>query len=120
VVQLYVGFPASVGEPPSQLKGFRKISLEPGQTGSVALALDLSSFASWSATANAWVVAPGTYTVRVGTSSRDLPLEQKVSILPRDCLPLLRNGALQGAGAGDRSAALGPIRRVCVLPRQVR
>jgi len=32
VPQLYVGDPASTGEPPRQLKGYEKVSLRPGQT----------------------------------------------------------------------------------------
>lgn len=80
VVQLYVGFPTSIGEPPNQLKGFEKVSLKPGQHRRVKMVLDSSSFASWSETANAWTVEPGTYTLRVGTSSRDLPLEAPVAI----------------------------------------
>jgi hypothetical protein len=45
--------------------------------------LDPSSFAHWSTTENAWVVAPGTYALRVGTSSRNLVLEREVAIQPR-------------------------------------
>jgi len=44
------------------------------------MVLDPSSFASWSVTANAWVVDPGTYMRHVGTSSRDLPLQATVAI----------------------------------------
>ena len=80
VVQLYVGFPASTGEPPNQLKGFAKIPLEPERSGRVEMILDASSFATWSAAANGWIVEPGTYTLRVGTSSRDLPLEATIEI----------------------------------------
>jgi beta-glucosidase len=80
VVQLYAGFPAATGEPPNQLKGFGKVFLKPRRAKRVKIALDQSSFASWSETANAWVVEPGTYTLRVGTSSRDLPLEATVVI----------------------------------------
>jgi beta-glucosidase len=80
VVQLYVGFPASTAEPPNQLKGFAKIPLEPGSSRRVEMMLDSSSFPTWSETANDWIVEPGTYTLRVGSSSRDLPLEATVAI----------------------------------------
>lgn len=80
VVQLYVGFPASSEEPPNQLKGFAKIPLEPGSSRRVEMTFDSSSFATWSATANGWIVEPGAYTLRVGTSSRDLPLEATIAI----------------------------------------
>jgi beta-glucosidase len=80
VVELYVGFPASTEEPPNQLKGFRKILVAPNRAKHVRMTLDPSSFASWSTTANAWTVVPGAYTVRLGTSSRDLPLETGVTV----------------------------------------
>jgi hypothetical protein len=45
------------------------------------MVLDSSSFATWSTADGGWVVSPGEYVVRVGTSSRDLP-EQAVVVLP--------------------------------------
>src|SRR5262245_4661881 len=81
VVQLYVGFPASTGEPPNQLKGFAKIALEPGRRKRVRMVLDSSSFSTWSTASGGWVVYPGQYVLRVGTSSRDLP-EQAVVVRP--------------------------------------
>jgi beta-glucosidase len=82
VVQLYVGHPAdsAVPEPPNQLAGFQKVQLAPGQTKHVTLTLSAQSFAYWNTTTNAWTVQPGTYTVSVGTSSRDLPLVAHVKI----------------------------------------
>jgi beta-glucosidase len=74
VVQAYVGDPGSTGEPPEQLKAFQKVSLSPGQTRTVTLTLDPRAFATWSTTANAWTVAPGTYRLMLGDSSTDLPL----------------------------------------------
>lgn len=80
VAQLYLGFPAVTGEPPKQLKAFGKVSLKPGRTKRVRMTLDPSSFGVWSPMANAWTVTPGTYTVQVGTSSRDLPLSATIAI----------------------------------------
>jgi hypothetical protein len=42
------------------------------------MTLQPSSFAAWSTAAAAWVVQPGTYALRIGTSSRDLPVEATV------------------------------------------
>ncbi len=40
VAQLYVSFPVSeVEQPPRHLKGFGKVYLEPGQTGTVEMSL---------------------------------------------------------------------------------
>jgi beta-glucosidase len=82
VVQLYLGFPPVTGEPPNQLKGFAKVFLAPQQTDTVTLALPRSSLATWSTTANGWVVQPGRYQLRAGTSSRDLPLETTLVLSP--------------------------------------
>jgi beta-glucosidase len=78
IVELYVGFPAATGEPPNQLKGFAKVLLEPGRSARVRMTLPRSSFATWSTREGAWVVEPGLYALRVGTSSRDLPLNANV------------------------------------------
>ena len=80
VVQLYVGFPAATGEPPNQLKGFGKVGLDPGKRKRVKMTLDSASFATWSSADRKWVVQPGKYVLRVGTSSRDLPLEKTASL----------------------------------------
>jgi beta-glucosidase len=72
VVQLYVRFPASAGEPPKQLKAYRKVNLGPGESRDLVLRVrrsDLRVFRDGD-----WTVTPGRYTVLVGTSSRDLPL----------------------------------------------
>jgi beta-glucosidase len=44
VVEAYVSDPASTGEPPEQLKAFRRIALQPGQSGTVHFRLDSSAF----------------------------------------------------------------------------
>ena len=80
VVQLYVGFPTVAEEPPNQLKGFAKVVLQAGQASQAEMTLDRSSFAAWSAEINDWIVHPGTYQIRVGTSSRDLPQQTTLVI----------------------------------------
>ena len=80
VVQLYVGFPSTTGEPPRQLKAFDKIFLRPGQSGTVSLDLNSSSFTTFDEANDSWVTTAGAYTVSVGTSSRDLPLQSSVTI----------------------------------------
>lgn len=73
VVQLYVRPPASpVERPVRELKGFKKVTLEPGATALIQFTLDYRSFAYYDEVKNAWTVFPGTYQVHVGSSSRDL------------------------------------------------
>jgi beta-glucosidase len=83
VAQLYVGFPAETGEPPRQLKGFQKVSLAPGARATVGFDLDARAFSTWSEARGAWVVAPGVYTLYVGSSSRDLRLATTYEVAPR-------------------------------------
>ncbi len=80
VAQVYVGQPASAGEPPRQLKGYQKVSLEPGQSRTVTIALDPLAFAHWDTGRHRWAVSAGTYRVDVGGSSRDLPLTGSVAV----------------------------------------
>ncbi len=78
VAQVYVSNPRSTGEPPKQLKGFDKVDLRPGESKTVSVRLNRRSFATWSTRQHRWTVAPGRYVVRVGGSSRSLPLSATV------------------------------------------
>ncbi|BBB02122.1 putative glycoside hydrolase [Actinacidiphila reveromycinica] len=74
VAQLYVGDPATSGEPPEQLKGFQRVTLRPGQSQRVTFSLSPSDLRIWDDATGAWKTDPGTYRLSVGDSSRDLPL----------------------------------------------
>ena len=80
VAQLYVGDPPAAHEPPIQLKGYQKISMDPGERQWVELPLNSRSFAYWNTKANGWRVAPGCYTINVGDSSAHLPLSAKYCV----------------------------------------
>jgi beta-glucosidase len=77
VVQLYVGLPSTdqVPQPPKWLKGFEKVRLDRGETAHVHFVLDARSLSYWDTTIHNWAVAPGTYQVLVGSSSRDIRLQ---------------------------------------------
>jgi beta-glucosidase len=72
VAQAYVSQPAAAGEPPRNLRGFKRVQLNAGQTAHVALTLDARSFQTW--TGGAWQTTAGTHTVAIGSSSRDIRL----------------------------------------------
>jgi beta-glucosidase len=72
VVQLYVGFPDSAGEPPKVLKAFRKVHLDAGRSATVKLTLDRRDLSVWSEARNGWVSPAGHYRLMVGSSSRDI------------------------------------------------
>ncbi|GLW59575.1 beta-glucosidase [Kitasatospora phosalacinea] len=74
VAQLYVGAPAATGEPPHQLKGFQRITLEPGASATATFTVSAHALAHWDTTTSHWTATAGTYRVLVGDSSRNLPL----------------------------------------------
>jgi beta-glucosidase len=75
VVQLYVKDGHSkVSRPEKELKGFAKVSLAPGETKTVTLALNARSFAYYSPEQHGWRLDPGSFGILVGSSSRDIRL----------------------------------------------
>jgi beta-glucosidase len=83
VAQLYLGDPAAAGEPPRQLKGFQKVTLQPGQSTTVHFTLSGHDLSYWNDTANGWVVPDGQYQVSVGDSSArsNLPLQGNFTVI---------------------------------------
>jgi beta-glucosidase len=78
VAQLYVGAPEGAADRPvRELKGFRKVLLQPGETATVEIELGPDAFATFYAKQEKWVVPAGDYTIKAGGSSRSLPLEKK-------------------------------------------
>jgi beta-glucosidase len=75
VAELYVTMPAAAGEPPIQLKGFQKLALSPGATGHASIALNARAFQYWNTSTNGWAITPGTYQIKVGSSSNDILLQ---------------------------------------------
>ncbi len=81
VVQLYVGAPdASVGRPPRELKGFRKLSLADGETRQVTFTLGGRDLSYWSPRRREWTLEPGRFELAVGASSRDLRLTRAITV----------------------------------------
>ncbi|MGH9524992.1 MAG: glycoside hydrolase family 3 C-terminal domain-containing protein [Terriglobales bacterium] len=80
VVQVYVGFPDSAGEPPRQIKGFARVSLAPGKTQRVTIPLKQRAFSIWDTKANKWTVFNGTYQIFAGDSSRNALLNATLKI----------------------------------------
>ena len=72
IAQLYVCYPGSaVDRPPKELKGFARLDLASGETGTLELDLDAEDLAYYNTERGAWVVEETEYVVRVGSSSSD-------------------------------------------------
>jgi len=78
IAQVYLGLPASVGEPPQRLAGWAKIAVESGESREVSVTLDPNAtsrpLSYWNVHTNGWEIASGDYQVFVGASSRDIRL----------------------------------------------
>ena len=75
VTQFYMGFPASSGEPPLQLKGFRKVFLQPGDSETINFSITPQDMSVWSEQFHDWLQQIGTFNVYIGASSRDIRLK---------------------------------------------
>ena len=76
VVQLYIGDEESALERPvKELKGFRKVYLEPGQTKTVTFGITPDDLKYFDDVQHDWVLEPGRFTAYVGSSSRDIRTE---------------------------------------------
>jgi beta-glucosidase len=72
VVQLYIRDDySSVTRPVKELKGFKKIWLEPGQSQTVSFTITPEALSFYNASMK-WVVEPGDFTIMVGTASDDV------------------------------------------------
>lgn len=81
VVQLYVRYPHSaVSRPRRDLRGFRRVSLEPGKTRTVTFSLPASALRYWDPDRHGWAVENGPVVVEIGASSADIRLERTVTV----------------------------------------
>ena len=73
IVQLYVSdLKSSLPRPVKELKGFRKITLQPGQEQTVSFTIDRKALSFYDDTKQDWVAEPGTFEALVGASACDI------------------------------------------------
>ena len=100
IVQLYISDNTdSTNRPVHELKGFEKVSLEPGETKTVSFILDKRSFAWYSTRLKDWFAANGSYTIEIGKSSRDIQLTAEIKI----------TGSIQIPPVIDQDVQLGEL-----------
>ena len=88
IVQLYVrDVESTVFRPEMELKGFAKISLEPGEVSRVAMTLDRRAFAYYDVDLADWRVETGAFEILVGASSRDIRLSATVQVESSQPIP---------------------------------
>ena len=78
VVQLYVAPPKNGPyRPAKELKGFAKVSLQPGESQTVCFELNDRSFAVW---CDGWQVPAGSYEICIGASVADIRLHAALTV----------------------------------------
>lgn len=81
VAQVYVGdVEASVERPVKELKGFRKVFLQAGESQKIKITLDAKAFSFWDVKTHTWLVEPGDFVIQVGSSSNNTLLSAKLAI----------------------------------------
>ena len=96
--QVYLTLPAEAAEPSKRLAAFQKVELQPGANQRVSVKIDCAGSShpfSYFAPANAeelkawaegnWVTPNGQFTVHVGGSSAETPMEQPISLSFAKC-----------------------------------
>ncbi len=72
IIQVYIGYPkATIDRPLKDLKGFRKISLVPGETKKVNIEIPVKELAYYEESSKSWAIECSDYNLLVGPSSKE-------------------------------------------------
>jgi len=82
VPQIYLGPPSPAPVPMAvrALAGFQRVTLAAGAAQHVTIHIDARALSYWSDATHAWTRAAGVRSVMLGESSRDIRLEQKITV----------------------------------------
>ena len=81
VVQLYVSdVKSSLPRPLKELKAFKKVFLQPGETQTVTLTIDVNALSFYDDSKQNWVAEPGDFVALIGTSSNHLTSRVKFKL----------------------------------------
>jgi len=82
VAQLYVRHLGSrVERPTEDLRGFRRVTLKPGETRTVEFSLPASSLAYWNSDLHRWVVEQEPIELAVAASSADIRVRRRIQVV---------------------------------------
>jgi beta-glucosidase len=81
VVQLYVkDVQSSIDRPVKELKGFKKVSLNPGEEKVVEFTIDKKALSFYDTKLNDWNAESGEFEILIGSSSKDIKLIDKFTL----------------------------------------
>lgn len=79
IAEVYASLPEAAGEPPKRLVGWTRVKLAPGESKEISVAVSRDRLTIYDEASDSWKLISGKYTIRVGGSSEDLPLQATVS-----------------------------------------
>lgn len=83
VAQLYVhAVASSVVRPAKELRGFQRLTLQPGEKRTVNYTLPAATLAFWDEKTHAFLVQPGAFELMVGASSADIRATAVLEVAP--------------------------------------
>ncbi len=81
VVQLYIAdLKSSLPRPVKELKGFKKVSLKPGESQTVSFTIDSEALSYFDDKKHEWVAEPGDFEAHIGSSSSDIRSKVKFTL----------------------------------------
>lgn len=81
IAQLYIRDLQSAEERPlKELKGFDKVTLNPGESRTIEIPLQADAFRYFNSKKNAWVFEKGEFEILIGSSSRNIELHQTIKL----------------------------------------
>jgi beta-glucosidase len=84
VVELYVRhMKSAVGRPAKELRGFRRVTLAPGETKAVDIPLTADSLSYWDIGGKRWILEQDEVELTVGESSADAKLTKTMHVASR-------------------------------------
>jgi beta-glucosidase len=80
IAQIYVGLPKAGGEHFRRLAGWQRVEVKAGEQKTITVPLEALAIATFDEKKDAWTWASGQYSISVGGSSRDLPLQTAAAL----------------------------------------
>jgi len=78
VVQLYIkDIQSSIDRPVKELKGFKKVNLNPGEEKVVEFTIDQKALSFFDSKTKEWIAESGEFEILIGSSSQDIRLKEK-------------------------------------------
>lgn len=81
VAQLYLELPSTLAASPHKmLRGYDKVSLQPGECTTVKFRLTRKDMSIWDSPSQQWILQTGTYEIYVSSSSRQIEVSGEIDI----------------------------------------